>query len=108
MSSSNRKPNAGTMKRRVTIEGDLGTQMLGMPRDRIYSREDICTYLGYFASPDQPLDPAALARNRNRYFRDYFLKGGLPVMQIGKTFFFTGEALYAWVTANAGRAEGLD
>ena len=95
-----RKSNAGILKPRVAT-ANATSHLLGLPRDRVYSREDICIFLGYFLVPDGPVNEDADPRNANRYFRDYFLKRGLPVTRVGKTYFFTGEALYTWVAANA-------
>ena len=96
-----RKPHRPSLWRRILTTNDLATIDLGLPRDRINSREDMCTYLGYVADDDSEVDEASLARNRNRYFKDYFLRRGLVVTQVGRTFFVFGEAIYAWVAANS-------
>ena len=77
---------------RVTMIAD------GFDRNRTYTREEICLRFGY--------DPSAKMRrkvkqNAARFFRDHFLRRGLPAWPIGKTYMVSGEAIFVWIAANA-------
>lgn len=64
----------------------------GISRDRVYTREEICSRFGY--GPDD-------SANLNRFFKKHFLSRGLRATPVGKTYEVPGEVYYAWALLNA-------
>lgn len=64
---------------------------LGIDRNRSYTREEICLRYGYGLE----LDPQE-KKNRNRFFKKWFLDRGLRAVPVGRTYEVNGEVYYAW------------
>lgn len=79
----------------------------GFDRNRTMTREEICRRYGYDpeSMPDKTPDQRDLKkseeRNRNRFFRDHFLRRNLPAVPVGKTYEVSGELFNAWVMAQS-------
>lgn len=82
-------------------------EFVGIDRNRTYTREEICRRFGYDPEgmPDKTADQRELKkteeRNRNRFFREHFLKRRLLAVPVGKTFEVSGEIYWAWTVANS-------
>jgi hypothetical protein len=79
----------------------------GIDRNRTYTREEICQRYGYHPEglPDQTSqerqDKQTEKRNRDRFFRQWFLRRGLLANPVGKSFEVSGEMYYAWTMAHS-------
>ena len=79
----------------------------GIDRNRTYTREEICRRYGYDPeslpdkTPDQKEVKRSEHRNRDRFFRDNFLKKGLKAWPVGKSYEVSGEIYHAWTTLNS-------
>lgn len=69
--------------------------LIGIDRNRTYTREEICSRFGY--SPEETGE----TRNLNRFFREHFLQRGLRAIPVGKTYEVNGEVYFSWTLAHS-------
>lgn len=87
----------------VGILGDLSIRnatmanLAGIDRNRTYTREEIVSRYGYDAQSPERTD----INNRNRFFREHFLRRGLLAVPVGKTFEVNGEVWYSWTLSQS-------
>jgi hypothetical protein len=85
----------------------MAMEIFGIDRNRTYTREEICLRYGYDPEgmPDKTAQDKELRRseknNRDRFFREHFLKRNLLAVPVGKSYEVSGELYFAWTMANS-------